>query len=289
MNQNNKIYIKIFILIFCVRLSTDLVAYTPYRSNHSLFSLIYNNSDSTKTELPLLTFHVGCALALPTTSIRLADDQSGGNIHFQNDLLHSRYTLVPKMNVMIALKNSYRFTSDVYFVLSSKSGTLGRDIHLGNHFFESGTKIHSRFNFFAGNLSYIQPLFKNKRYNFGALFGLAGAHAFIRLNNEVKNNSVERSLWFVNPIVGLDVFGYLIKKIFYRAALKFSASPFNKYTYSYFTFKTYIEYHFTKNIGLGFRIDYMNMSVKDIQQRQFKGRLNMNLPVISLVGVIRMF
>ncbi|MCR6639636.1 MAG: hypothetical protein NVV82_11815 [Sporocytophaga sp.] len=290
MNHSSNMYIKVFILIFCVQLSTDLVAYTSYKRNHRSSSFIDNRSDSTKAELPLLTFHLGGALAFPSISMRLADDQNGGNpVHIQNDLLHHGYNLVPKLNVMIALKNSYRFTSDVYFVLSSKSATLGKDIHLGNHNFEGGTKVHSRFNFFAGNLSYIQPLSKNRRYNLGALFGLAGAHAFFRLYDEVKNATVERALWFVNPIVGLDVYGYLAKKVFYRAAVKVSASPFNKYSYTYFTFKPYIEYHFTKNIGIGLRMDYMNMSIKDIHQRQFKGKLNMSLPVISLVGVVRLF
>ncbi|MBO9699962.1 MAG: hypothetical protein J7604_07110 [Sporocytophaga sp.] len=288
--NHSKIYIKVFLLVFCFQLSNNLTAYSPDRNEHHSHSIHSSKSDSTKSKLPLLTFHLGCALALPATSIRFADNPNKDHsMHLQNDFLHPGSFIVPKFNVMIALKNSYRFTSDVYFILSRESSILGKDIHHGRHLFESGTEIHSKFNFFAGNLSYIQPLSKNKKYNLGALFGLAGAYAFFHLNDEVKNTSVERSLWLVNPIVGLDVYGYLTKKIFYRAAIKFSASPFNKYTYTYFIFKPYIEYHLTKNVGLGLRMDYMNMSVKDIHQKKFKGQMNMNLPVISVVGVIRLF
>lgn len=290
MSHSKGIYIKIFILIFCVQLSNSLAAFSSDKSNHHALYFFKSKSDSTKSKLPFLTFHIGGALALPSASIRFTDDQNGAqSMHIQNDFHHSSNFFVPKINLMIAFKNSYRFTSDIYFILSNKSATLGRDIHLGNNFFESGTEIHSRFNFLAGNLSYIQPLSQNKKYNLGVLFGLAGAHAFFRLSNETKNTSEERSLWLVNPIVGLDLYGYLTKKLFYRAAIKFSASPFNKYAYTYFTFKPYIEYHLTKNIGLGLRMDYMNMSIKDIHQRKFKGQLNMNLPVISVVGVIRLF
>ncbi|WP_028979852.1 hypothetical protein [Sporocytophaga myxococcoides] len=290
MNHRNRIYIKIFILILCVQFSIDLAAYSPDKNIQHSHSFFKSKSDSTKSKLPFLTFHVGCALALPSTSIRFADNPNADHsMHVQKDFLHSSNFFVPKINVMIALKNSYRFTSDVYFIMSRKSSTLERDIQFGNYFLESGTEIYMRFNFFAGNLSYIQPLSKNKKYNLGALFGLAGAHAFFHLNDEVKNISIERSLWFANPIVGLDVYGYLTKKIFYRAAVKLSASPFNKYAYTYFTFKPYIEYHLTKNVGVGLRMDYMNVFIKDIHQKNFKGEIKMNLPVISLVGVIRLF
>jgi|GEM_PF-6753316 hypothetical protein len=248
------------------------------------------NNDSIRSPLPFLTFHLGAAVAAPSTSLRFHDVPNEGKpMHLQNDLLHSNYNWVPKMNVMIAFKNAYRFTSDIYFVLSSKSSTLERTIQVGEHMYESGSKVHSRFNFFAANLSYIQPLVRHKNYNLGALFGLAGAHAFFSLKNEPANNTVHRSLWFINPIVGLDVYGYLTKKVFYRAAVKLSASPFNKYSYTYLTFKPYVEYHFTKNFGLGLRMDYMNMSIRDIHQKHYNGRLNMNLPVISLVAVVRLF
>jgi hypothetical protein len=244
--------------------------------------------DTLHYTLPFLTIHLGASVGLSNGVARINSESSAGTrVNFKNDLGFPSSTFFPRVNIVLATSQRMQFIFDINNINIRKTAIISKDLRIGNLELPSNTSIRSNFNLFFTNLSYRSSFVSKKHFNFGGLLGLDLHQYILKINNNATGESDKTSFYVWTPLVGLDIYGFLHKDFFFRGTLNYTALPFHNYDLTQLSFKSYIEYYFIKNFGLGFSYNYFYSDVR--QFSKINGSLKYQIHSISLFASFRLY
>jgi hypothetical protein len=242
--------------------------------------------DSFAFRFPVLTLHFGISVGYSSGKGRFnAGNAAGNSVNFNKDLGFPSSIVFPRFNGVLAFSQKVLLIFDLNSVRIRKTGHVNQATRIGNLDLPAGTSIKSDFNLFFINGAYRHSFLTKKHFDVGWLLGLDLHQYTLKLNNNETGETDKTSFSIWAPIIGLDCYGFVHKDLFFRSTAYISPFPFHNYNFTEFAFKSYIEYFFLKNFGMGLGYNYFYTDVR--QFSKVNGNLKYQIHSLSLFASLR--
>jgi hypothetical protein len=258
-----------------------------YKKNKSMSGLRLKK-DTLNYILPVLTIHLGASFGMSNGNARFNPDNAAGTrVNFKNDLGFPSNTIFPRINIVLAPGKNRQFLFDINNISIKKTALTPRELQVRDLNVPANTSLRSKFNLFFTNLSYRRTFIGKKHFNFGGLIGLDLHQYSLKLRNNETGTEAKNSFAVWSPLVGLDIFGFLHQDFFFRGTFNVVALPFHNYDLTQISFKSYFEYYFIKNFGLGLSYNYFYSDIREF--RKVNGSLKYQIHSVSLFASFRFY
>jgi hypothetical protein len=256
----------------------------PYKVKSKVLSGI--KEDTFSFNFPLITLHLGGSLGFSNGNARFnTENAPGTNVNFNKDLGFPSSFVFPRFNAVFAFARKAQFIFDLNAIHIKKTGHVDKAVRVGNLDLPGGTSIKNDFKLFFVNGAYRNSFITKRHFDVGLLVGLDLHQYTLKLRNNETGERDKTSFSIWAPIIGLDWYGFVHKDLFFRTTAYVSAFPFHNYDFTEFAFKSYIEYFFIKNVGMGVSYNYFYSDIR--QYSKINGSLKYQIHAFSLFASLR--